>query len=126
MNLQLIKNYCESRQGGLKQLAEDCNMSEANLHRCIRLNKIQASDLEKIASLLKVSVSVFFDPPTEGVHVEAHGYAQSAGRDINNGPDYAQTLQLKERVSHLEQRLRDKDATIAEKERLIQVLMKKI
>jgi hypothetical protein len=90
------------------------------------LNKIQASDLEKIASLLKVSVSVFFDPPTEGVHVEAHGYAQSAGRDINNGPDYAQTLQLKERVSHLEQRLRDKDATIAEKERLIQVLMKKM
>jgi hypothetical protein len=66
------------------------------------------------------------DTPTqEGVHVEAHGYAQSAGRDINNGPDYAQTLQLKERVSHLEQRLRDKDATIAEKERLIQVLMKK-
>jgi hypothetical protein len=52
MNLQLIKNYCESRQGGLKQLAEDCNMSEANLHRCIRLNKIQASDLEKIASLI--------------------------------------------------------------------------
>lgn len=61
MQLQTIKDYCEKRAGGVKQLAKDAGMSEANLHRCIRLNQIQAGDLEKIARLLNVSVSVFFD-----------------------------------------------------------------
>ena len=41
MNLQMIKNYCENREGGVKQLAKDIGMSEPNLHRCIRLNQIQ-------------------------------------------------------------------------------------
>ena len=36
-------------------------MTEANLHRCINLNKIQAGDLEKIAHLLGVRVGYFFD-----------------------------------------------------------------
>lgn len=66
MNLQLIKNYCERRPGGLRQLAEEADMSEANLHRCIRNNKIQASDLEKIAIALKVNVGVFFDEQCSG------------------------------------------------------------
>lgn len=61
MQLQTIKDYCEKRAGGVKQLAKDAGMSEANLHRCIRLNQIQAGDLEKIARLLNVSVSIFFD-----------------------------------------------------------------
>lgn len=60
MDLQLIKKMCEIREGGLKGLAKDINMSEANLHRCINNNKIQATDLEKIASLLNVRVGMFF------------------------------------------------------------------
>jgi len=60
MNLQLIKKMCENREGGLKKLALDIGMSEANLHRCINNNKIQATDLENIASLLNVRVGVFF------------------------------------------------------------------
>lgn len=51
---------CENREGGLKKLALDIGMSEANLHRCINNNKIQATDLENIASLLNVRVGVFF------------------------------------------------------------------
>ncbi|MDE6272883.1 MAG: helix-turn-helix domain-containing protein [Muribaculaceae bacterium] len=66
MNLQLIKNYCERRPGGLRQLAEEAGMSEANLHRCIRNNKIQASDLEKLSHLLKVSITEFFDETQSG------------------------------------------------------------
>lgn len=60
MNLQMIKKMCENREGGLKKLALDIGMSEANLHRCINNNKIQATDLENIASLLNVRVGVFF------------------------------------------------------------------
>ena len=64
MNLQMIKNYCENREGGVKQLAKDIGMSEPNLHRCIRLNQIQAGDLERIAQALNVNISVFFNTQT--------------------------------------------------------------
>lgn len=60
MDLKLIKKMCENREGGLKKLASDINMSEANLHRCINNNKIQATDLENIARLLNTKVGVFF------------------------------------------------------------------
>lgn len=61
MNLETIKFYCEKQGVAIKQLANDVGMSEPNLHRCIRLNKIQAQDLEKIAILLKVDIREFFD-----------------------------------------------------------------
>lgn len=72
MDLQIIKKMCENREGGLKGLAKDINMSEANLHRCINNNKIQATDLEKIASLLNVRVGVFFgETPNENDEIRA-------------------------------------------------------
>jgi DNA-binding Xre family transcriptional regulator len=61
MNILKIKELTESRAGGLKKLAKDIGMSEANLHRCIKANKIQANDLEKIASIFNVPVGYFFD-----------------------------------------------------------------
>lgn len=60
MDLQMIKKMCENREGGLKKLAADIGMSEANLHRCINNNKIQASDLENISLLLNVRIGIFF------------------------------------------------------------------
>ena len=47
MNLEIVRKLSENRGGGLKKLAADVGMSEQNLHRCIRNNKIQAADLEK-------------------------------------------------------------------------------
>ena len=61
MNLMVLRKLSERYDGGLKRLAQDIDMSEANLHRCINNNKIQASDLEKIAIKLDVDVRVFFD-----------------------------------------------------------------
>lgn len=61
MDLMMIRTYSEKYKGGLKKLAQDIGMSEANLHRCININKIQASDLENIAMKLGVNVSSFFD-----------------------------------------------------------------
>ena len=60
MKLELIRNLCEDYDGGLKKLASDIDMSEANLHRCINNNKITANDLEKIAIILGVDISIFF------------------------------------------------------------------
>jgi DNA-binding Xre family transcriptional regulator len=61
MNLLKIKELAENRVGGLKKLAKDIGMSEANLHRCINANKIQANDLEKVSSIFNVPVGYFFD-----------------------------------------------------------------
>ena len=116
MNLQLIKDYCEKRPGGLRQLAEDAFMSEPNLHRCIRINKIQAGDLEKIAKELRVPISVFFDEGRGGVTVNATDHSQAAGRDLHVATDDAL---MAERVKHLEALLKEKDERISElKERI--------
>lgn len=61
MDLSILRTLSEKYDGGLKKLAQDINMSEANLHRCINNNKIQASDLEMIAIKLDVDVRLFFN-----------------------------------------------------------------
>lgn len=118
MNLELIKTYAEQRHIPFRTLAISIGMSEGNLHRCVRENKIQASDLEKIAIKLDVAIGTFFDE-APAIHVEAHDHAQAAGRDINNGASRAEITLLKEKITHLEQRIKDKDATIAEKDKRI-------
>ena len=64
MNLELIRTLTEKYPGGLSRLASDIGMSEANLHRCININKIQAGNLEAIAARLKVDIRLFFDKQT--------------------------------------------------------------
>lgn len=113
MNLQAIKNYCENREGGVKQLAKDIGMSEPNLHRCIRLNQIQAGDLERIAQVLKVNIAVFFDTQTPNKVSSDSNVAIGSPNSVGNvsvGTDAV----LQERIKSLE-------ALLAEKERLIKV-----
>lgn len=120
MNLELIKNFSEKRAGGLKKLAADVGMSEQNLHRCIRNNKIQAAGLEKIALLLKVDIRTFFDDSLSDLtnhKVETNGDFSPASMhgDVSVGTDAI----LAERVKSLE-------ALLAEKERLIKVYEKMV
>ena len=61
MDLKIIKILSKKYEGGLKRLAEDIDRTEANLHRCIKINSISATDLEKIAIRLNVDIGVFFD-----------------------------------------------------------------
>lgn len=115
MNLEAIKNFSEKRDGGLKKLAADIGMSEQNLHRCIRNNKIQAADLEKIALLLKVDIRIFFDEPIPTLannSVETNGDFSPAS--MNGNVSVGTNAVLAERVRSLE-------ALLAEKERLIKV-----
>ena len=122
MNLQTIKNYCENRAGGLKQLASEVGMSEANLHRCIRLNKIQASDLETIAHLLGVDIREFFDgvPGVTAVNSAVATGNGTANNSVNitTAPSGDSAL-LAERVRSLETLIIEKNERINElKERI--------
>lgn len=104
MDLQKIKFLCERQGIGIKQLAVATGMSEPNLHRCIRLNKIQANDLEKVANVLKVPMEIFFDDSVSGVS------------EKSTTPEGDEIRFLQERVKYLEQ-------IVQEKERLIKVLL---
>lgn len=139
MNLEVIKKLSEKRVGGLKKLATDVGMSEQNLHRCIRNNKIQASDLEMIANLLDVDISIFFDKnKTTITKIEANGERSGASQHGNVYLDNSQNgnqqqiellkqlLEEKDKqLAEKDLRIKDKDDTIAEKERTIQLLMGK-
>ena len=99
MNLQLIKRYSEHYPGGLRKLAVDAGISESTLHRCIRINKIQANDLEAISRLLNVGAEIFFTETQNTVRTHA-----------NNSQGHS--AWLREKIALLEQRIKDKDELI--------------
>ena len=130
MNLQIIKTKAEQSHypGGLKALAKAVGMTVQNLHRCVRDNKMQAQDLERIASELKVSIGEFFDEKCTSVHAER---ACSPASDSGDVSVIIGDALIAEKVKYLEAILIEKDerikaleALLEEKERLIQILLK--
>ena len=126
MNLEIIRTLVEKRVGGLRKLASDIDMSEANLHRCINNNKIQAGDLEKISIHLGVDIRVFFDNEilssshtTGDFSPAVSGVQGDATVTISNEGEALQ----KERIAHLQEKVQHLQDIIEEKERLIKVLM---
>ena len=118
MDLQIIKQIIEENRfsGGVRGVAEAVGMTEQNLHRCVRENKIQAGDLEKIAKVLGVPITVFFDEGKGGVNVTAVDHSQAAGRDLHVATEDAV---MAERVKYLEAIVKEKDERISElKERI--------
>lgn len=114
MNLEKIRRLAEKYSGGIRKLAADIDMSEANLHRCLNNNKIQAGDLEKIASLLGVSILTFFDEGLTQNNAIASGRNSIAA--VNSAVNGNKALE--EKVTLLER-------ILDEKERTIQILMDK-
>ena len=132
MDLGAIKFYCEKREGGVKKLASDIGMSEPNLHRCIRLNKIQAADLEKISALLGVDIRVFFDDQLSRTAVKIGDGSTAAvnvsgtihgGQNVTTYPADQEIKNLRALLDEKERIIAEKDALLAEKERTIQILL---
>lgn len=131
MNLERIREFCKERPGGLRGLAEQIDMSPSNLHRCINNNNISSADLERIALALHVDVRNFFDPAVSSG--KGNGYLSIrgpvggsvshnvVGRDIG----IPQSDVKDEIIAGLREQLAAKDALIAEKERLIGILLDK-
>ena len=59
MKLIRIKQLSQKRNGGLTKVAADIGMNVSNLHRCVNINDMKASDLERVAQIFGVPVSYF-------------------------------------------------------------------
>ncbi|MBD5401150.1 XRE family transcriptional regulator [bacterium] len=124
MNLQLIKTLVEKERypGGVKGLAEAVGMTEQNLHRCVRENKIQAQDLEKISIELEISISEFFkerDSKMERLNskIVAEKSKILNANQINELGSHDNINSIGDSVLH--ERLKSKDKEIENKDRLI-------
>ncbi|MBD5219508.1 MAG: helix-turn-helix domain-containing protein [Bacteroidales bacterium] len=122
MNLQRIKIIAENKSIEFKALAKAIGMSEGNLHRCVRENRISAQDLEKIAAELRISVVEFFDEQVSSVHTEGDYSPASVRGNISvTNSDVV----LSERIKSLESLIKEKDERIMElKERIMELKAK--
>lgn len=115
MNLIKIRELCETKDGGVKRLAEEIGMSEQNLHRCITLNKIQAGELEKIANIFDVPIGYFFDKDAGSSNINIGHQVKGNGNKVSGDITLSE---CQKEIAHLKELL-------VEKERTIQILMNK-
>ena len=115
MDLERIRTIALKRSGGIKRLAQEVNMSDVNLFRCLRENSIKAQDLEWIARVLNVNIAEFF--PNAQVHqsISAESAVSSAQTKKASGIPHHLTEaneELRARIAQLEEHLRDKEEII--------------
>lgn len=116
-NLLKIKDLAERQKISIRELADRVGLRENQIHVMCRTNSTKIDTLEKIAKALNVSVIEFFDEEQKAkVHTE--GDFSPASDSGNVSVIVGSDAVLKERVKSLE-------ALVAEKERLIQVLMQR-
>lgn len=133
MYLELIKTEAERRKIPFKRIAAGIGMSEGNLHRCVRENRIQAQDLENIAKILKVNISIFFDGQ-ESAKIETHT-SDHSGTSIygdvsnihndNSCCDIKKDSNIDEKVALLEKHVAALESRIEDKDEIIRLLREK-
>ena len=135
MRLLEIKRICDTKGISIRSIAKGIDMSEQNLYRCMRENKISAQDLEKICYILEEPITTFFDVPETEKHIEIGHHVQGNGNHLGelNFNDQ-ETMRLKEALKEKEriiksqekaykEALKEKERIIKSQETTIQVLM---
>ncbi len=86
-NLNLIKVLAESKNIPITQLAQAVGVSEQQIHLMVRKNSTKIETLEKIARVLNVSVSVFFDEEVTEIRQAGRDYVED-GKIEHKGTEY--------------------------------------
>lgn len=81
-NLQLIKDIAERKNIPLATIASELGITPQALSKLMRNNSTKIDTLEKIAQILKVSVTVFFDENAGGIRL-----AQASENGMANNGD---------------------------------------
>lgn len=133
-NLQLIKSLAEKRGMTITELAERVGVSEQQIHLMVRKNSTKIETLEKIAKVLGVSTSYFFDDiitikeqyeqhgdhNLQAHHIDEVKMVDKRGEALCTREDkICSSAVLDERVKALEALIAEKDERIKElKERI--------
>lgn len=133
-NLQKIKDLAEDKGISIRDLAERVGIKENQIHVMCRTNSTRIDTLEKIAQVLNVSISEFFDDTTIGGHIIKGDHNQLNERGSHNNVNSSDNNAiLKERVRALEVLVCEKDErimtlkeTITEKDERIKELKERI
>ena len=125
-NLQKIKELAEKKEISIRDLAERVGLRENQIHVMCRTNSTKIDTLERIAQVLGVHVSVFFDgtaSPSHSIEGNNNQLNESGAYGNINGADAGL---LQERIKSLEEKVKDRDALIAEKVERISELKERI
>lgn len=133
-NLQLIKDLAEKRKISVRDLAERVGLKENQIHVMCRSNSTKIDTLEKIARVLDVPISYFFDEDitiTEryeqnGDHnLQAHRIDKYVAVD-RRGNSKGAGDESECSVAVLQERIRSLEAIIAEKNERIAELKERV
>ena len=122
-NLQKIKVLAKEKGISINDLAEQLGITPQAVHLLVRENSTKTETLERIAHILEVPVSVFFDEKVENISQSqsGNGILQNRGQIYNgiNQEEHDELIRLREENKYLKQMLADKDKEIIENRRLI-------
>lgn len=122
--LQKIKVIAKERGIAINELAEQLGITPQAIHLMVRENSTKTDTLERIAQILQVPVSVFFEEEKETINQTQNGGSGNklAGGNFTEGfnlEEHDELIRLREEVKYLKSILADKDKEIAENRRLI-------
>ena len=119
-NLQRIKDLAEKREISIRDLAERVGLKENQIHVMCRTNSTKIDTLERIAQVLNVHVSEFFDDSQASQHrIEGNNNQlneKGAHGNINGGSNPV----LQERIKSLQELMKEKDKRILGLEKLLE------
>lgn len=120
-NLQKIKDLAEIQGISIRDLAKEVGIKENQIHVMCRTNSTKIDTLEKIAHVLNVSISEFFDDTIIHQRTAGRDYVER-GKIEHKGTEYNGTnsneADLRSQIAQLKSQL-------ADKERIIELLERK-
>ena len=114
MNGQTLKQKLQTKNISFADLAEKLGIAAQSLNSCFKVQDVGSNRIEQIAQVLELPMSFFY--PSEGNNAVASGDNSIAA--IQSTVTQCDSRVLQERINCLEKLLE-------EKERTIQILMKK-
>lgn len=109
-----LKNRLKKARYSITDLAEMLGTTRPNLSQALSVKDVKTGLIEELSKVLDLPISYFFGEEAKCNNATANGKSSVAA--INSNVTMESGEMLKERVKHLEELL-------AEKERLINVLM---
>jgi transcriptional regulator with XRE-family HTH domain len=118
-NFLIIRDLCERKQITIRELAAKVGMQDISIHQLIKKGKTNTETLKKIADVLDVPVGIFFEETPNG-NVSQNGKGNFVANSNN-----VTISECESKLEIAQNKISNLEALLEEKERLIQVLMKK-